>query len=39
MDLKFKITHEDPSSKGRLASFTTTHGVVQTPVFMPVGTQ
>jgi queuine tRNA-ribosyltransferase len=39
MDLKLEIAHNDPSSKGRIASFTTPHGVVETPVFMPVGTQ
>jgi queuine tRNA-ribosyltransferase len=39
MDLKFAVTHEDPSSKGRIASFSTPHGIVETPVFMPVGTQ
>lgn len=39
MDLNFKIKRADPSSKGRIGEFTTTHGVVETPVFMPVGTQ
>jgi len=39
MDLKFFIHNEDPTSKGRVGEFTTPHGVVETPVFMPVGTQ
>ncbi|MBI4666203.1 MAG: tRNA guanosine(34) transglycosylase Tgt [Nitrospinae bacterium] len=39
MDLNFTVTAKDPSSKGRLGFFTTSHGIVETPVFMPVGTQ
>lgn len=39
MDLKFIIEKTDTSSKGRIGRFTTAHGEVKTPVFMPVGTQ
>lgn len=39
MFLNFTVTATDPSSKGRRGVFTTPHGVIETPVFMPVGTQ
>src|SRR3954451_6802095 len=35
----FELLHEDPGSRARTARFTTPHGVVETPAFMPVGTQ
>jgi len=35
----FELLKTDSSSKARLARLTTAHGVVETPVFMPVGTQ
>src|SRR5438552_4421737 len=35
----FELLKTDPSSKARLGRLTTTHGVIDTPVFMPVGTQ
>lgn len=35
----FKITHKDPQSKARAGILMTSHGQVETPVFMPVGTQ
>jgi queuine tRNA-ribosyltransferase len=35
----FTLLATDPSSKARLGRLTTAHGVVETPVFMPVGTQ
>ena len=35
----FELLQRDPSSKARLGRLTTAHGVVETPVFMPVGTQ
>jgi queuine tRNA-ribosyltransferase len=35
----FKITYTDPRSKARLGMLETPHGVIETPVFMPVGTQ
>ncbi len=34
----FKILHQDSSSEARLGVLTTTHGKVETPAFMPVGT-
>jgi queuine tRNA-ribosyltransferase len=35
----FKLIHKDKSSKARLGVLKTAHGEVDTPVFMPVGTQ
>ena len=35
----FELLQQDPSSLARLGRLHTTHGVVETPVFMPVGTQ
>ncbi len=35
---KFKLHKKDSTTKARLGEFTTPHGVVQTPIFMPVGT-
>ena len=35
----FELLKSDPSSKARLGRLTTTRGVIDTPVFMPVGTQ
>jgi len=35
----FELLKTDPQTKARLGKFTTAHGVVDTPVFMPVGTQ
>ena len=37
--LEFKILHEDVGSGARCGELRLTHAVVQTPVFMPVGTQ
>jgi len=37
--LKFEILHEDANSNARLGTLQLTHATVQTPVFMPVGTQ
>lgn len=34
----FKIETEDPNSSARTGFLETSHGVIQTPVFMPVGT-
>ncbi|MFH1678735.1 MAG: tRNA guanosine(34) transglycosylase Tgt [Candidatus Omnitrophota bacterium] len=34
-----KILHQDTKSKARLGKLTTAHGQIQTPCFMPVGTQ
>lgn len=36
--MKFSIESTAPSTNARAASFTTDHGTVQTPIFMPVGT-
>ena len=35
----FKLIHKDKSTKARLGRIETAHGEVNTPVFMPVGTQ
>lgn len=35
----FTLLHQDKSSKARRGRFSTPHGVIETPVFMPVGTQ
>ena len=37
--LQFTLARTAPGSKARAGSFRTLHGEVQTPVFMPVGTQ
>ena len=37
--LNTKILARDKSSKARAGEFETDHGVVETPIFMPVGTQ
>ncbi|MEJ2049274.1 MAG: tRNA guanosine(34) transglycosylase Tgt [Calditrichota bacterium] len=36
--MKFVIEAQDPNSRARAGSFETDHGVVNTPIFMPVGT-
>lgn len=36
---EFKIKHKQKGSLARTSSFKTPHGVIQTPVFMPVGTK
>ncbi len=36
--LKFQILAKDPDSLARATRFQTDHGVVETPIFMPVGT-
>ncbi|HXG49646.1 MAG TPA: tRNA guanosine(34) transglycosylase Tgt [Methylomirabilota bacterium] len=35
----FELLQTDPSSRARLGRLTTSRGVIDTPVFMPVGTQ
>jgi queuine tRNA-ribosyltransferase len=35
----FQLLKSDGASKARLGQFTTAHGTIDTPVFMPVGTQ
>jgi len=37
--MKFTVKHKDTSSRARLGKLETTHGVFNTPVFMPVATQ
>ena len=37
--LNFQLQKESVGSKARAGTFTTLHGEVQTPIFMPVGTQ
>jgi len=37
--LKFSVINKDKNSKARAGFFETDHGVVETPAFMPVGTQ
>ena len=37
--LKFDLLGKDPNSKARAGIFETDHGKVETPIFMPVGTQ
>lgn len=39
MAIKFEILHECKQTRARVGRLTTPHGVVNTPVFMPVGTQ
>lgn len=36
--MKFDLITKDPLSKARAGSLTTDHGVIETPIFMPVGT-
>lgn len=37
--LNFKLEATSPGSRARAATYTTLHGKVETPIFMPVGTQ
>jgi len=37
--MRYEVLHKDKSSNARLGLLRTRHGIVQTPVFMPVGTQ
>ncbi len=36
--LSFELQHTDPGTKARAGKITTDHGVIETPIFMPVGT-
>ena len=38
VDLKFDLVQKDKATKARAANLETDHGVIQTPIFMPVGT-
>ena len=37
--LEFELLHKDAKSRARRGRITTCHGTIETPVFMPVGTQ
>lgn len=39
MPLRFDLQVRDPSSRARTGLLSTAHGVIETPVFMPVGTR
>ena len=36
--LQFTLTHTDDKSNARAGSIKTDHGIIETPIFMPVGT-
>ena len=36
--MKFTLEHKDSETKARACSIQTDHGIIQTPIFMPVGT-
>ena len=36
--MKFELKGKDPQTKARAGTLTTDHGVIETPIFMPVGT-
>jgi queuine tRNA-ribosyltransferase len=36
--MKFKLEATDKSSKARAGEISTDHGIIKTPIFMPVGT-
>ena len=36
--MKFELQYTDPKSNARAGKITTDHGVIETPIFMPVGT-
>ena len=36
--MRFELIRTDPKSKARAGTITTAHGVIETPIFMPVGT-
>ena len=38
MSIKFKLEHKDTNSCARAGVLSTDHGVIETPIFMPVGT-
>ena len=37
-EMHFTLTHSDEKSKARAGELHTDHGVIETPIFMPVGT-
>src|SRR3990167_4570141 len=38
-DFKFIVTHQDTKTKARVGELVTPHGTIDTPAFVPVGTQ
>ena len=36
--MKFDLLQKDSQTQARAGSITTDHGVIETPIFMPVGT-
>ena len=36
--MKFELLKKDPQTKARAGTITTDHGIIETPIFMPVGT-
>ena len=36
--MQFTLEHTDPATGARAGTLTTDHGIIQTPIFMPVGT-
>jgi queuine tRNA-ribosyltransferase len=36
--MKFTLEYKDPKTKARLGKLETAHGIIPTPIFMPVGT-
>lgn len=36
--IQFNLNHKDPHSKARAGTLITDHGIIETPIFMPVGT-
>src|SRR5436309_626585 len=36
--VQFNLSYTDKKTKARVGEITTAHGVIQTPIFMPVGT-
>ena len=38
-EFKFEVTAVDPHTQARNGRFHTPHGIIETPVFAPVGTQ
>ena len=37
--MQFTISHQDKDTSARQGTLTTNHSEIQTPVFMPIGTQ
>jgi len=37
--MKFELLTKDPKTRARRGRLHTAHGIIETPIFMPVGTQ